>query len=80
MAAATGISVLSLTLFFFADVVRRVGVCAFQHALVAGAAFADGIACAEWAAAVLVAGARIDDGLPGVAVFALPPNLAPTTR
>ena len=54
------------------------GVCFFQHAFVAGAAFADGVACAEWAAAVLVAGARIDDGLPGVAVFALPPNLAPT--
>ena len=49
-----------------------------EIALVAGAAFADGIACAEWAAAVLVAGARIDDGLPGVAVFALPPNFAPT--
>lgn len=28
-----------------------------EVALVAGAAFADGIACAEWAAAVLVAGA-----------------------
>lgn len=51
-----------------------------EIALVAGAAFAVGVACAKWAAAVLVAGARIDDGLPGVAVFALPPNLAPTTR
>ena len=48
-----------------------------EVALVAGAAFADGVACAEWATAVLVAGARIDDGLPGVAVFALPPNFAP---
>ena len=51
-----------------------------EIALVAGAAFANGVACAEWAAAVLVAGARIDDGLPGVAVFALPPNFAPTAR
>ena len=49
-----------------------------EIALVAGAAFADGIACAEWAAAVLVAGTRIDNGLPRVAVFALPPNFAPT--
>ena len=48
-----------------------------QIALVAGAAFADGVACAEWAAAVLVAGTRIDDGLPSVAVFALPPDFAP---
>ena len=48
-----------------------------EIALVAGAAFADGVACAEWAAAVLVASARIDDGLPGVAVFALPPDFAP---
>ena len=47
----------SLALFFFADVVRRVGFCFAQHALVAGAAFANGVACAEWAAAVLVAGA-----------------------
>lgn len=70
----------SLASFFFVDVVRRVGICVFQHAFVAGAAFAAGVACAEGAAAVLVAGARIDDGLPGVAVFALPPNLAPTTR
>ena len=51
-----------------------------EIALVAGAAFADGVACAEWAAAVLVAGARIDDGLPGVTIFALPPNFAPTAR
>ena len=49
-----------------------------EIALVAGAAFADGIACAEWTTAVLVAGARVDDGLPGVAIFALPPNFAPT--
>ena len=28
-----------------------------EIALVAGAAFANGVACAEWAAAVLVAGA-----------------------
>ena len=56
------------------------GVCVFQHAFVAGAAFAAGVACTEGAAAVLVAGARIDDGLPGVAVFALPPNFAPTAR
>ena len=43
--------------FLFAEVVGRVSVCVFQHAFVAGAAFADGVACAEWAAAVLVAGA-----------------------
>ena len=67
-------------LFFFAEGIRRVSVCFFQHAFVAGAAFADGVACAEWAAAVLVAGARIDDGLPGVTIFALPPNFAPTAR
>ena len=57
VAAGTGISALSLAPLFFTDVVRRVSVCVFQHALVAGAAFADGVACAEWAAAVLVAGA-----------------------
>ena len=46
----------SLASFFFVDVVRRVGICVFQHALVAGAAFAVGVACAKWAAAVLAAG------------------------
>ena len=51
-----------------------------EIALVAGAAFADGVACAEWTAAVLVTGARIDDGLPGVTIFALPPNFAPAAR
>ena len=57
VAAGTGIFALSLALFFFAEGIRRVSVCVFQHALVAGAAFAAGVACAEWAAAVLAAGA-----------------------
>ena len=48
-----------------------------EIALVAGAAFAAGVAGAEGAAAVLGTGSAVDDGLPGVAVFALPPNFAP---
>ena len=56
MAAATGISVLSLTPFLFAEVVRRGSIRLAQHAFVAGSAFAVGVACAEWAAAVLAAG------------------------
>ena len=43
-------------------------------ALVAGAAFADGVACAEWAAAVLAAGSAVDDSLPDVSVLTLPPH------
>lgn len=74
MAAATGISVLLLTLFFFAEEIRRMGVCVFQHAFVAGAAFAAGVACAEGAAAVLGAGSAVDDGLPDVSVLTLPPH------
>lgn len=45
-----------------------------EVALVAGAAFADGIACAKWAAAVLGAGSAVDDGLPDVSVLTLPPH------
>ena len=74
VAAGTGISALSLALFFFADVVRRVSVCVFQHAFVAGAAFTAGVACAEGAAAVLGAGSAVDDGLPDVSVLTLPPH------
>lgn len=77
MAAATGISVLSLTLFFFAERIRRVSVCVFQHAFVAGAAFAAGVAGAEGAAAVLDAGSAVDDGLPDVSVLTLPPHFPP---
>lgn len=49
-------------------------VCVFQHAFVAGAAFAVGVACAEWAAAVLAAGSAVDDSLPDVSVLTLPPH------
>lgn len=65
---------LSLALFFFAEGGRRVGVCVFQHAFVAGAAFAAGVACTERAAAVLGAGSAVDDGLPDVSVLTLPPH------
>lgn len=49
-------------------------ICAFQHALVAGAAFAVGEASAKGAAAVLGAGSAVDDGLPDVSVLTLPPH------
>ena len=68
---------MSLALFFFAEGIRRVSVCFFQHALVAGAAFAAGVACAEGAAAVLGAGSAVDDGLPDVSVLTLPPHFPP---
>ena len=42
--------------FLFAEVVRRGSIRLAQHALVACAAFAVGVACAEGAAAVLAAG------------------------
>lgn len=53
------------------------GVCVFQHALVAGAAFAAGVAGAEGAAAVLGAGSAVNDGLPDVSVLTLPPHFPP---
>ena len=43
--------------YFFRQMRSLVAVLFGEITLVAGAAFADGIACAEWAAAVLVAGA-----------------------
>lgn len=48
--------------------------CDAAHGLVAVEALADGVAGADWAAAELVAGAAVDDGLPDVAGAALPPN------
>ena len=48
--------------------------CGAAHGLVAVEALADGVAGADWAAAELVAGAAVDDGLPDVAGAALPPN------
>ena len=48
--------------------------CGAAHGLVAVEALADGVAGADWAAAELVAGAAIDNGLPDVASAALPPN------
>ena len=48
--------------------------CSAAHGLVAVEALADGVAGADWAAAELVAGAAVDDGLPDVAGAALPPN------
>lgn len=65
---------LLFALFFFAEGGRRVCVCVFQYAFVAGAAFAAGVAGAEGAAAVLGAGSAIDDGLPNVSVLTLPPH------
>lgn len=67
----------SLALFFFAEGVGRVNICAFQHALVASAAFAAGVAGAEGAATVLGAGSAVDDGLPDVPVLTLPPHFPP---
>ena len=49
----------------------------FKIFLVTGAAFADGVAGADGTAAALASCSRVDDGLPDVAVFALPPNLSP---
>lgn len=48
--------------------------CGAAHGLVAVEALADGVAGADWAAAELVAGAAVDDGLPDVAGATLPPN------
>ena len=67
----------SLALFLFAEWIRRMNICAFQHALEAGAAFAVGVAGAEGAAAVLDAGSAVDDGLPDVSVLTLPPHFPP---
>ena len=64
----------SLASFLFAEGIGRVSVCAFQHAFVAGAAFAAGVACAERAAAVLGAGSAVNNGLPDVPVLTLPPH------
>ena len=50
MAARTVLSAIRVALLC------RVVFCFTQHALVAGAAFAVGVACTEWAAAVLAAG------------------------
>ena len=76
----------SFSPLLFVEVVGEVvlaflfGFCLGLHFCVAFSPFAAGISCADGAAAVLAAGAAVDDGLPDVAFGALPPDFLPASR